>query len=66
LNRGSQIRPVRTDRKERLPAPAENERMGEEVDGLLATSQRLLAEMQALVERAKQLLHSVKGIKSDK
>jgi hypothetical protein len=40
--------------------------MGEEVDGLLATSQRLLAEMQAMVERAKQLLHSVKGINSGK
>jgi len=40
--------------------------MGEEVDGLLASSQRVLAEMQALVERAKQLLHSVKGIKSGK
>jgi hypothetical protein len=44
--------------------PAENERTSQEVDGLLATSQRLLAEMQALVERAKQLAaQAVKGIK---
>jgi hypothetical protein len=58
---------VRPDRKERLQAPAENERMSQEVDGLLATSQRLLAEMQALVERAKQLaaqhIEAVKGTK---
>ena len=42
--------------------------MSQAVDGLLATSQRLLAEMQALVERAKQLAAqhidaAVKGIK---
>jgi hypothetical protein len=44
--------------------------MSQEVDGLLATSQRLLAEMQALVERAKQLaahhIEAVKGIKRRK
>jgi hypothetical protein len=44
--------------------------MSQEVDGLLATSQRLLAEMQALVERAKQLaarhIETVKGIKHRK
>ena len=61
---------MRPDRKEGLQAPAENERMSKEVDGLLATSQRLVAEMQALVERAKQLaaqhIEAVKGIKRRK
>ena len=46
---------MRPDRKERLQAPAENERLSQEMDELLATSQRLLTEMQTLTERAKQL-----------
>ena len=58
---------MRPDRKEAAP---ENERMRQEVDGLLATSQRLLAEMQALVERAKQLaarhIEAVRGSKRRK
>ena len=46
---------MRPDRKERLQAPVEHERLRQEMDELLATSQRLLAEMQILTERAKQL-----------
>jgi hypothetical protein len=43
------------DREEQLKAPNPYERMGQEAEELLVATQRLVDELQQLVDRAKEL-----------
>jgi hypothetical protein len=58
---------VGPERNEKLKAPNPNERMAQEAEELLVTTQRQIDEMQRLVDRAKELSkHRVEIVKAAK